>query len=268
MLTCQEERPGTSLICSIGQIGTDKDLLSFYDAKSPAFDVISACIRLGHKYQLAPLYEQSLHYLKSHYPATLESWDAVAKWSPPGWDDVHAVGVLNLARLIGDADILPTALMACTTLEDRVVHGFTREDGSPEHLTLDDLGRCFKAKTDIRKARLKALFGILDSSSPECRLVSRLGERSCRKTMRDALARLAPHIDALMDDNPFAPYTDYIPKGNLSLCLLFQTEVNNRHANARVNMWKALPEIFGIEVPGWGLGDGDQVSSNDFTVFF
>ncbi|KAI0753692.1 hypothetical protein C8Q74DRAFT_330652 [Fomes fomentarius] len=128
---------------------------NFYDAKTPSFAAISASIRLGRKYHMTTLYEESLRYLKSYYTSCFENWIDHQNWVPEGWQTVEVIGVVNLARLTREHSLLPTALLDCTTVHgEELVHGFTREDGSQERLTLQDLGLCFNAKSAIRKASI------------------------------------------------------------------------------------------------------------------
>ncbi|KAI1795360.1 hypothetical protein LXA43DRAFT_1178816 [Ganoderma leucocontextum] len=105
----------------------------------PSFDAISATIRLGQKYQMSQYVEYTLGYLKEHYTDDFDEWEDT-NCSPPSFSPEHAIGVVNLARLIGADSLLPTALLVCCGLGKSLVNGFQRADGSREHLTLDDIG--------------------------------------------------------------------------------------------------------------------------------
>lgn len=85
--------------------------------------------------------------LFQHYTNDFEAWGSYNHYRPPGFEDVHSIGVVNLAHLTGETSLLPTALLACCLLEGALVGGFEHEDGTREQLTLDDVSQCFVAKT-------------------------------------------------------------------------------------------------------------------------
>ena len=66
-----------------------------------------------------------------------------------GFCHVHAIGVVSLARLTGESSILPTALLHCCRLEERILEGFDRADGTHEELAPGDLRRCLKVRTEL-----------------------------------------------------------------------------------------------------------------------
>ncbi len=100
---------------------------------------------------MTALYEKSLGFLKDHYTSDFDAWRNRGSWDPDGWEGWEAIGVVNLARLMGEPSILPTAFLSCMTLEHDVLFGFEREDVSQEVLTIADLGICFKANRKIVK---------------------------------------------------------------------------------------------------------------------
>ncbi|KAI0683670.1 hypothetical protein C8T65DRAFT_749390 [Cerioporus squamosus] len=127
---------------------------SLYDAKSPSFDAISASIRLGHKYQMTELHDQSLAYLKYHFTDDFDVWEHHPEWCPSGWRSEEAIGVVNLARLIGEPYLLPTALL--------------------ENLSIRDLTLCVRARISLRQAAVLALFRTLEPVvSPACKTVEK-----------------------------------------------------------------------------------------------
>ncbi|RPD58542.1 hypothetical protein L226DRAFT_466457 [Lentinus tigrinus ALCF2SS1-7] len=220
---------------------------SMFISKQPSFAMISAFIRLGKKYQFISLYEQSLDFLKGFYPNRLEAWRKLTDWVPTGWDLSESIGVVNLARLSGELSLLPTAFLSCLILTS-IVHGFTREDGSPENLSLEDLNICFNAKTEIRKASIKVLYTTLAArTTPECKT-----QTACRRAFRTALSSLRACIDDLMDTDPFLPYTSYVKDGKLGVCSACRVATNEKCWNGRLALWNRLPTIIGIDVPGWG----------------
>ena len=211
--------------------------------------MISASIRLGHKYQMNELYTQALQHLKIHYTTKLDSWKRLKDWTPPGFAANHAIGVVNLARLTGELSILPTAFLVCIfTVGSALVHGFTREDGTQETLSPDDLALCFATKTRLTSARIAALLRILHPvKSDAC--VSH--PSYCKEKLQHALQGLKDHSETMASRSPFVPYTCYVQEGTLELCPKCTEMVQGREKQEQREIWGRLPEYLGIEVPGW-----------------
>ncbi|KAI0683669.1 hypothetical protein C8T65DRAFT_749389 [Cerioporus squamosus] len=205
--------------------------VSMFPAREPSFAFISASIRLGKKYKMTPLYEQSIAFLKRYYPSELDKWTELHAWAPDGWPTNRAIGVINLARLSGELSLLPG-------------------DGSQETLAPEDLDICFKAKTELRKASIKLLFDILSPfAAPECTAPS-----TCSEVFRSALAGLYARLDDLLDSDPFFPYTTYvkIEDGKFGVCEACLAMTEERCWNGRQKLWDRLPEVLRVDVPGWG----------------
>ncbi|PIL27152.1 hypothetical protein GSI_10293 [Ganoderma sinense ZZ0214-1] len=161
---------------------------SIYDLDTmPSYDMISAAIRLGQKYNITHLSQKAVDVLKGYYTDSLDTWrSSIHAWCPSGWSEKQAIGVVNLARLTGELSLLPVALMVCAIRVDGdVVYGFTREDGSQEYLTLHDLSLCFRAKTRLREASVAALFrSLTPTPSHGC-----LAPHSCPNMLNNVLRR-------------------------------------------------------------------------------
>ena len=98
-----------------------------------------------------------LAYLQLYFPPlAAEVWIYDDCRKPPKFDDIHAIGVVNLARLTGTDELLPAALMACSCLGQKVVNGFTRADGTQETLSMDDLARCIAGRAALSRAYIAA----------------------------------------------------------------------------------------------------------------
>ncbi|EIW56892.1 uncharacterized protein TRAVEDRAFT_49704 [Trametes versicolor FP-101664 SS1] len=141
---------------------------SLFKLKSPSYHMISAIIRLGHKYQMDDLVNDAVDYLKRWYTFILEEWAEGRLYAPDAPfepEKAHAIGVVNLARLVDEPLLLPSALLMCCSLNCAdIVKGFTREDGTREMLSLDDIGRCFAARTKFSEYVL--LFLVARTSEP------------------------------------------------------------------------------------------------------
>ncbi|TBU38342.1 hypothetical protein BD309DRAFT_874578 [Dichomitus squalens] len=221
---------------------------SLYDAREPSFHEISACIRLGEKYQIAELVSQSLHVLRRHFPSDFDVWYKQPSWMPPNWDDVQALGVVNLARLTGESSLLPAAFIACIWAGSAVVHGLVREDGSRETLSPDDLAVCFDATSRIHEATVGVILRTFHPTPcKECAT-----RKVCRTALRDALLSLEGHVRVLTNSDPFMPQAQFLPEGHvLGVCAQCASMVRERKWKERRGVWGKLPELLGIEVPGW-----------------
>nr|VWP01312.1 Malate synthase (EC [Ganoderma boninense] len=225
---------------------------SLYKEREPSYHEISATIRLGNKYQLAELYSQSLDYLKSYFPSTLDRWDALEDYVPPGWQELEAIGVVNLARLTGELSILPAALVVCICGESEdgendsgIVYGIAREDGFQEVLSPRDLSICFQGKTSLRTATIAAFLRTFDPTA--CRGCKTSAD--CRRALRNVLLSLEDELEGLLEGDPFAEYHKFT--GFLSLCRSCTTAVEKQSLKERKLVWDRLPELLGVEVPGW-----------------
>lgn len=179
--------------------------------------------------------------------------NGVDSWSPPGWEDLQAIGVVNLARSTGELSLLPTALMVCVVqLEANIVHGFAREDGSQERLTPDDFGCCWDAKDRLREASVNAYFRVFTPTvAPTCKVSSQ-----CAKALKDALLgnKKEEHIRHMMFGDVLLNSSVYLmtEDGTSTLCRACEAMVEQRDKKENRTLWHRLPELLGIEVPGWG----------------
>ncbi|KAI0742431.1 hypothetical protein C8Q80DRAFT_1108844 [Daedaleopsis nitida] len=216
-----------------------------YDTKKPGFAEISACIRLGKKYQLAHLYDQSLRFLKGHYTDDFNTWGNLTRWALEGWADAEAIGVVNLARTVGELSLLPTAPLACAALRKGIARGFTRADGRQETLSPADLDTCFHAKTEVRKASLATLLRTL-AYNPKCKEAS-----ACRLALRSVVKGLHDHVDRIIGDDPFCSHRGFLDDKPIGVCKMCDDALDALNRDGRLKMWNRLPELLGIEVPCW-----------------
>ncbi|KAI1781650.1 hypothetical protein LXA43DRAFT_647555 [Ganoderma leucocontextum] len=231
-----------------------KRLGRLYDERNPSYYEISAAIRLGDKYKITELYSQSLEYLKRHFPSTFDSWIALKRYGPPGWNDFEEVCVVNLARLTGELSILPSAIIACICGQssgpggEGIGYGIAREDGSREHLSPDDLTVCFDGKTNLRTATIAAVLRTFKpTASSECKSTS-----ACEDALRDVLLNLEQILDVLLGGDPFAEYEEFVESpGGLGICEPCSDMVRQRSLKERKDVWDRLPELLDIDVPGW-----------------
>ncbi|EIW56934.1 uncharacterized protein TRAVEDRAFT_127519, partial [Trametes versicolor FP-101664 SS1] len=226
-------------------------------AEGPTIHAVAAWIRLGQKYQIDSLVNSGLEHLRRFYPD-----NAAGRWlvgpipsnRPASLTGIHAVGVVNLARLTGEIRLLPTALLECASLGAEVVHGYEREDGSRELLGAEDLGRCFQAKGRLLQESASELTSILWSygagPGPDCRNKEECEkglEGLCTMWSSSVLLRLRP--DVLFVEGE-AEHIVCDGAGR-ELCRECRWRIEREVCETRKTLWDALPRIFGLRIVGW-----------------
>lgn len=205
---------------------------------------------------MSKLLDHAIAYLKKHYACSCDTWASYLEYTPDGFGlNAHAIGVVNLARLTEEMTLLPTALLACCALNEDMVEGFIREDGTREQLMPDDLKLCLAAKDRLVKTAIKIAFCVFRPAVAD-RCQSRV---SCTDTFKIVTANLDSHIDEIANPDLWSvpPLVDQFGGG--MLCQPCQVMVKARNARERAAVWRELPEIFGIKLPmrengaGWWL---------------
>ena len=220
--------------------------------ENPSFDVISATIRLGHKYQMTMLVEHSINYLKLYYNDDFLAFSKRGRlYWPPSFKAEHAIGVINLARLIDAPSLLPLALYHCTFLGTKLMDGWTRDDGTVEHLSDSDLRRCIEARAALVHARTVFLFSMFDGTvSPGC-----ARRKLCAAALRNAQHALVSSEEIALEYHPLRyTWVDAVAvlEDRKKVCGSCAHEVIERAKNGQKNIFDRLPKIFGITVEGWG----------------
>ncbi|RPD72815.1 hypothetical protein L226DRAFT_546843 [Lentinus tigrinus ALCF2SS1-7] len=211
--------------------------------EDPSFDMISATIRLGYKYQVSNLVQHSVNYLKMYYTRDFQVFSKrrPSYW-PPSFRAEHAIGVVNLARLIGEHTLLPVAFLICCTLGKDIVKGFKREDGSWEQLTLDDIGICFEAKGRLVGRRADASNVVFNFQL----MTSCEKPKRCPTELRRVLDTAA---SAWAVPDPFDSILLQFSKDiRASLCPSCWETVQKIDDIERSEMWKHLPGFFGLPI--------------------
>ncbi|RPD76890.1 hypothetical protein L226DRAFT_611302 [Lentinus tigrinus ALCF2SS1-7] len=232
----------------------------------PTFHEISAYIRLGHKYQCDKLVQRSVDYLKKYYVDNFDEWFKVTSLDPPTFQSIHRIGVVNLARLAGADGLLPVALMCCCMLGSDISKGFTREDGTLETLSVEDLTRCFVGRAKLLEATFVATHRTFrDTVAPDCKNPSR-----CKEALQRLLHQMIENADLMRDirdlrfDNS---KTDYINStdDDRELCSRCFTMIGKtgRQQEQHKEIFKKLPEIMDVQVEGWWTGVDNNVQVED-----
>ncbi|OJT09460.1 hypothetical protein TRAPUB_14063 [Trametes pubescens] len=230
----------------------------FQPPADPSYASIAAAARLGHKYQMTRLFEQALNYLKTHYTNDFEAWEKQNTYVPRGFADVEAIGVVNLARFLGETNLLTTALFACCQLGSRqIISGFAREDGTREQLTLDDIGLCLDAKPRLVQESVRVVLRVLRPiGSRSCTTAT-----PCRSGFRHLLEKVRVRVGEVAGTDPFLGLFNALGSdADGELCRSCWLMAENRDSVEKRAVWDRLPEILGLAKTGPG-GDGSETQS-------
>ena len=111
-----------------------------------------------------------------------------------------------------------------------------------------DLNTCITGQAKLRAATTAAMLRTFKPApAPGCKM-----PLECRKPLQKVLLNLETHLGTLFQGNPFAEYGTFVGPGGLRICSLCTSMVRERSKKEREDVWNRLPELLGIDVPGWG----------------
>ncbi|KAI1795299.1 hypothetical protein LXA43DRAFT_1090948 [Ganoderma leucocontextum] len=117
----------------------------------------------AHKYHISSVQDQEICALQE---SCLTS-DFNVHFGPPNpqisMKSVHYIGAVNLARLTDTPLMLPLALYRCCYLGGKLLDGWTREDGTVEYLSPEDVKRCFNARIVLSRREVLLVSRLLDA---------------------------------------------------------------------------------------------------------
>ena len=194
--------------------------------------------------------QRSLAYLKKHFVESFDTWARIDPPRPPAFEAIHSIGVVNLARMTNTPSLLPTALMSCCMLKpSELVNGFAREDGTPEKLSQEDIGRCFLGRANLMQANTLATLGLFTQTLSD----------GC--TRRDVCAPVfLKLIDELRNNERvvctlewYKYWSDYIDgrDDDRRICAPCYKMLQEREKVAHRDIWRRLPELMDVVVEGW-----------------
>lgn len=194
----------------------------------------------------------ALDYLKSHFTHSFDRWEKIPVWSPDGFEEHHAIGVVNIARLTGETSLLPTALWLCSMLGSAVLEGFTYSDGTKETLSPEDVALCIQAQ---QKLSQDVFLGVVACFSPpltqSCKHMT--SPNPCQCATLDMLPVVQKVVERSMYPNPLWEQSRAGWRTALAgLCEGCVDTVFERRKQQRRSAWRKLPSVFGLDIPGWG----------------
>ncbi|KAH9925605.1 uncharacterized protein BXZ73DRAFT_78946 [Epithele typhae] len=234
-----------------------------------SFHAVSACVRLGHKYEAEAVLQGALGYLKKYYVDSFDTWPRVDPPRPPAFEAAHAIGVVNLARLTGTDALLPAALMGCCMLgADELIRGFMLEgetgDGARREALADaaDVGRCFAGRANLMQANTLATLSLFAQTLSEgC-----TRREVCGAVFLRLVDELRGHERVVCTLDWFKYWTDYIDgrDDDRRICAACYKMLQDREKVQHKDIWRRLPELMGVTVEGWAA-DGPAAADASAT---
>ncbi|KAH9925689.1 uncharacterized protein BXZ73DRAFT_49905 [Epithele typhae] len=218
-----------------------------------SFEQVAAYVRLSHKYDMPVLYRASIAHLKRHFTDDLRVWVDHGLRPAPGFADIHAIGVVNLARLTHEPTLLPTALWMCCRLGPELLSGFAYSDGEVETLTPADVALCWAARPRLVQATLQTFLSIYPAPSAEtCSAAGPGGDDSgCRRFATSFVHKMRHKPGIFVAPDPLIGYINMDGPSGKKLCEGCREGVVQWSQKVYFEAWKSLPELVGVEVPGW-----------------
>lgn len=217
-------------------------------AQGRTFDEVAALARLAHKYHVQDIEDEALDLLRQPYTDSFDEWVAGKKPESISVERVHAIGAVNVARLTGMTSMLPIALYYCCNLGSNLLDGWKREDGHIEHLSVDDLKRCFTARETLCKTGAQIFLKIFhDQPSATC-----LNVEKCRTALSEMTqSRVKFHLPTAVECRVLRSWKRVIDADSLTygICIMCKMDLFARDEEARREVWDKLPDIFGVSVP-------------------
>ncbi|KAH9922083.1 uncharacterized protein B0H18DRAFT_1019051 [Fomitopsis serialis] len=218
------------------------------------FSIVASLIRLSHKYQIDHIRNAYLSRMRSCFPTSLETWDAVNRdLGSPVMEFCRkdAITAVNVARLTETDSMLPSALLTCCLMETEcILNGVRRIDGTLDRLSPANIIMCLDARqTLLHKAfstRMEILLPL--AASPQCNF------DQCRRMLQTVqMMHLHTRPKHLVRD-VFSSSEGLISlvQTHEGVCAVCADTWYKAEEQARRQLWIDLPRILGIGVPaGW-----------------
>ncbi|KAI0641031.1 hypothetical protein C8Q79DRAFT_920359 [Trametes meyenii] len=221
-------------------------------ALEPSYDEVSACIRIGTKYDIDALVQRNLAFLHKLYPSDFDSYLVARRQRPATFTRAHAIGVVNLAHHTNTPSLLPAALMECCTLGADIVNGFARADGTRETLSPEDLGRCFLGRSRMVQASARIAHQMFRQSVARgCRHPA-----CCLRVLQRLLNELGDgRIELVSGLDWCAQWVGYVDEKDeeRELCgKCYRMLEEERPRQLQRDVWRVLPVMMGVKVEDWG----------------
>ncbi|KAL1938094.1 hypothetical protein VTO73DRAFT_11923 [Trametes versicolor] len=222
--------------------------------------MLSAVIRLAHKYGFTELESQGIACLKTFYTHDFDTWQRAKRFETPlpfRLYDFSPIEVIHIARLTDTPTLLPIAFYQCATEGDviaKLAEGHTREDGTSVKLDADDLLRCLKGQRYFAN-RGFSTFTYLFDAVPDKHCTKR---KDCGDILQSIRAEAEDHMrdyESILCPLELwwhSPYRYYEPQDRWpenELCSCCFSMMKKRDRDEREEIWDDLPGVFSL--PEW-----------------
>lgn len=212
-----------------------------------------AVVRLAHKYIIEDALLQGISALQSYYTADFEVFLKSSDTDEFPIDffrsSTEPISVVNLARLIDMPSLLPTALYDCCSLDGSVLDGYTREDGTVDYLSPDDLRRCLNGRDALHREGIENVCRIFTAVNIKCSVHTLV---ACGNAMHEVFTD-AVHSPQIVRPTPLDSWADVIRASGerFGLCKSCIEHLLRRDVETRRDLWRRLPACFDLVVDGW-----------------
>ncbi len=225
------------------------------------FPVISALMRLGHKYEIKAVVDDAAHHLEGYFTTDFRTWlqycsqDADATFDftedEEGADLFEAV---NLARLTSKHAILPLALYKCCQRDlAEIMFGIERQAGAVVRLSKDDVERCVRARERLLRESCQMAGTIARATcAPRRCMTPRVCPRQLERLREIFTSMLAELVNTL----PLSGLREQLEELTVlpewtQLCYECRDDLVSQHKLKQQETWGKLLEILDL--------DGDEL---------
>ncbi|KAF4598027.1 hypothetical protein EYR38_006421 [Pleurotus pulmonarius] len=254
------------------------DGVSSFQYDNTGFPLVAIVLTLATKYDVKHLRNDLLRELRVSWPVSLLRWDereAVAEDSNghriPRPSLPHPIMVINLARLVGAPELLPSAfydLSRCSPSDSAA--GYMCPTSQLASLSAEDLMKLLRGREHASRFLSTFIVNELEGRTPSgmCAFGARdPGRRSCQTAFEAITFELLRNINVSSDDirgaDPLYAIYDleamldrnFMASGDhptlYQACESCREEFRVLAEGVREDLWRHLPQWFDIEIANW-----------------
>lgn len=187
------------------------DFSSFYNSSTPlSFRATVAVLLLARRFEFGAIYQEALRRLRLMFPSDMKTVRRITFDDPAqagtSFNSPDCMLMVNVARKLALADILPTALYFCAQLPIEQLFGAVREGirHPPCTFSLDDLELCTRFRSKLQELCVSACAPLISGEvSDSCtnRQLS-VGKLDCARVIPRILRRAYDTDSMYGDSNP------------------------------------------------------------------
>lgn len=210
--------------------------------------------RLGHKYGVEHLCDGGLRRLREAFPPKFSfGWYEGPAKALPGFRTEDAITVLNLARLTGATDILPTVLYVCTQLSvSNILSRSCLAPGSnnEDYLSMDDVARCLGGQTELRLRQHRTVLKTVASESRSDKCTdTQVCEVELAKMRQQTVEMLSSPSILTTHADTLRPHSLWDFIRSFGLCEPCMSALGSQETSLQKATFDELPVIFNLGPP-------------------